>query len=540
MSAAKRQGPVMLVVMDGWGLQERTEYNAVKLAKTPNVSRLCREYPYTTLKTSGTDVGLPKGTMGNSEVGHLNIGGGRVVWQDLMMITNAVANGSFYENPALAGACEHAKKNNSRLHLFGLVGTAYVHSCDDHVHALLRLARRHGLTGDRVAIHAFTDGRDTPPRSGAAAVHDLQRKLDLYDVGVIATVSGRYYAMDRDKRWARVKLAYEALVEGKGQHTARSADEAIHAAYARADQHPKDAAFPAETDEFIRPTAIVDEKGSPLATLRDGDAAISFNHRSDRPREIIRALIEDDFEAKTKDDPNPGFTRGKRAKVHLVTLTDYRAGFDCPVAFDSKELSGTLAETVAKAGLKQFHAAETEKYPHVTFFLNGGREKPFEGEARYMAASPKVATYDLQPEMSAPELTKHAVEAIRSGTYDLLVLNYANGDMVGHTGVLEAAIKAVETVDGGVGQLARAILEMKGDVLITADHGNCEEMWDYASNGPHTAHTTNPVPCFLVGERFKGAKLRAGGRLGDLAPTLLYMLGIPQPKEMDGRNLIEA
>lgn len=528
----------MLIVMDGWGLREAKEYNAVKLAQTPNVTRFTREYPYTTLRTSGTDVGLPKGTMGNSEVGHLNIGGGRVVWQELMRITNAVADGSINSNPALVGACEHAKKQGTKLHLFGLVSSAYVHSCDEHYFAILRLARRMGLTGDRVVFHAFTDGRDTAPRSGAAVIADLQRKLDLYDAGTIGTVIGRYYAMDRDKRWSRVKLAYDAMVLGEAPFTARSAEEAVHAAYARADAHSKGDATPAETDEFIRPTVIVDEHGKPVGRIQEGDAVISFNHRSDRPREIIRTLIEADFEAKTKNDPNPGFERRGRPKIHLVTLTDYRAGFDVPVAFDSSELTGTLAEVVSAAGLKQFHAAETEKYPHVTFFLNGGREAPFPGEERVMANSPKVATYDLQPEMSAPELTDKAVAAIKSGAFDLLVLNYANGDMVGHTGVLEAAIKAVETVDAGVGRLAAAILEMHGDVLVTADHGNCEQMWDEASNGPHTAHTTNPVPCFLVSERFKKAKLKSG-RLGDLAPTLLYMLGVKPSKEMDGEVLIE-
>lgn len=528
----------MLVIMDGWGIREETEYNAVKLARTPNFDRLESEYPYASIRTSGTDVGLPRGTMGNSEVGHLNIGAGRVVWQELMRINNAIAKGDFYENEALLSAVEHAAENNARLHIFGLISTAFVHSCEEHYFALIRLAARRGLKGDRLAVHAFTDGRDTPPHSGAAAVADLQRKLDLYDAGVVATVIGRYYAMDRDKRWNRVRLAYDAMVNGESEYTARGAVEAVRNAYQRAEDHDENRGYPAETDEFIRPTVIVDGEGRPLAPIRAGDAVISFNHRSDRPREILRTLIEDDFEEKTADDPNPGFRRRNRPRVHAVTMTDYRAGFDCPVAFDSKPLSGTIGEAVSRAGLRQYHTAETEKYPHVTFFINGGRERPFEGEERFMADSPQVDTYDLQPEMSAEEVTQKAVAAIRSGKFEFLLLNYANGDMVGHTGVLEAAIKAVETVDDGIGRISEAILEMKGDVLITADHGNCEQMWDFETDGPHTAHTTFPVPCILVSERFKDARLREGGRLADLAPTLMELLGLEPTAEMDGQSLV--
>lgn len=640
-----RKGPVMLIVMDGIGLRKETEHNAVHLAKKPNYDRLKKEYPYTQIITCGTDVGLPKGTMGNSEVGHLNIGAGRVVWQELMRIGNAVADLSFFENKAFVGAIEHAKKNNARLHLFGLISGAFVHSCEEHYFALIRMARQQGLTRDRVVIHIFTDGRDTPPRSGAQWVADFQRKLDLYDTGVVGTVIGRYYAMDRDKRWSRVKLAYDAMVHGVADRSAKSAGEAIAAAYARADKHgkphtkviegklpeanlkvsgaldrkgledlqlavlallnkgqyrivadlsgleflnsaaaailidahtkakekggslallrpnastmktvemlglntffeilgaPANADYPAETDEFIRPTVILGENGKPQGVIRDGDALISFNHRSDRPREIIRALIEDDFEEKTRKDQDRGFVRRGRPKnLYLATMTDYRAGFDVPVAFDGKELAGTISEAVSKAGLKQYHTAETEKYPHVTFFFNGGREAPFPGEDRYMANSPKVATYDLQPEMSAAEVTQKVCEAIRSKKYDFFVLNFANGDMVGHTGVEPAAIKAVETVDKGVGEIVQALKEVNGEVLITADHGNCEQMWDYDANCPHTSHTTNPVPCFLVSERFKNAKLRSGGRLADLAPTLMFLLGLPPTPEMDGKNLVQ-
>ncbi|MFQ5739667.1 MAG: 2,3-bisphosphoglycerate-independent phosphoglycerate mutase [Acidobacteriota bacterium] len=539
MAERTGKGPVMLVIMDGWGLREEKDFNAVKLARTPNYDRLTRRYPFTAISTSGTDVGLPRKTMGNSEVGHLNIGAGRVVWQELMRINNAIVDGSFFDNPALRGAIEHALEQGSRLHLFGLVSSAFVHSCEEHYFALIRMACRYGLSRDRVIFHVFTDGRDTPPRSGLAAVSDLERKLNLYQTGVVGTLIGRYYAMDRDKRWNRVELAYNAMVHGEAEFTAGSAGEAVAKAYGRADGHPKDAPYPAETDEFIRPTVIVDAANRPLGLIRDGDAVVSFNHRSDRPREIVRALIEEDFEERTRNDPIPGFERRRPPRVHLVTLTDYRAGFPSPVAFDARPLAGTLGEGISDAGGTQFHTAETEKYPHVTFFFNGGREAPFAGEERYMAASPQVATYDLQPSMSAPEVTRRALEAIRSGRFDFLVLNYANGDMVGHTGVLAAAIEAVEAVDEGLGALCQAVLAMKGEVLVTADHGNCEQMWDETSNGPHTAHTTNPVPCFLVSHRYQQARLREGGRLADLAPTLLQLLALSAPPGMEGQSLIQ-
>ncbi len=531
------QGPVMLIVLDGWGEREEADYNAVRQAETPNFDRLRERYPCTLLRTSGTDVGLPRGTMGNSEVGHLNIGAGRVVWQELMRINNAIADGSFYVNPALRGAFEHARRNGTRAHCFGLLSTALVHSCDEHYFALIRMARRCGLDPGQLIFHVFTDGRDTSPRSGLAAALDLQRKLDLYDCGRIATVIGRYYAMDRDKRWRRTELAYRAMIEGKAEFQASSAAEAIRNAYARADQHTGQEGYPAETDEFVRPTVIVDGNGEPVGTIADGDAVISFNHRADRPRQLVRALIEEDFEEKVAGDPHPGFERGHRPLVHLVTLTDYRAGFEVPVAFDSSTLAGTLGEVVSRAGLAQYHTAETEKYPHVTFFLNGGREAPFEGEDRCMADSPQVATYDLQPEMSAREVTDKAVDAIRSGKYALLVLNFANPDMVGHTGVMAAAVKAVETVDEGLGRLVEALLEQGGEAIVTADHGNCEQMWDYETDGPHTAHTTNPVPCILVSEKRRDAELRAG-RLGDLAVTLLELMGLEGSEEMEGGSLM--
>ena len=513
----KRLGPVMLIVMDGWGLCEKKEHNAVKLARTPNYDRLSSAFPASTLATCGIDVGLPKGTMGNSEVGHLNLGAGRIVWQDLMEVAQAVADGSFEQNPAMLTAIEHVKKTGARLHLFGLISGARVHSLDEAYFALIRLCARHELRGDRVAIHAFTDGRDTPPKSGEQFVDELQRKLDLYDTGVIATVTGRYFAMDRDKRWERVEQAWKAMVDGVAEFRAPSAAKAIAAAYARG-----------ETDEFIKPTLITGANGNPLATIRDGDAVISFNHRSDRPRELCQVLLDQHFS---------GFTRRHQPQVQLVTMTDYRADLGVPVAFPSKVLEGGLGEIASAAGLSQWRMAETEKYPHVTFFFSGGREQPYECEERIMAPSPKVATYDLQPQMSAPELTAKAVDAIRSKKFDLIILNFANGDMVGHTGVESAAIAAVETVDACVGEIVAAIQAVHGEVFVTADHGNAEEMWDYTNNCPHTAHTTNPVPCYLVSERFKHAKLLPG-RLADVAPTLAFLLGIPTSKQMTGRNLI--
>jgi len=520
-----RQGPVMLIVMDGWGLREETAHNAVKMAKTPNYNALSASCPFTTLITCGTDVGLPKETMGNSEVGHLNLGAGRVVYQDLMEVAQAIVDGSFDTNPVILGAIEHAKKNNSRLHLFGLISAARVHSVDEVYFAMVRLCARHELRKDRLAFHAFTDGRDTPPKSGEGYLSELQRKLDLYDTGIIASVTGRYFGMDRDKRWERVEKAWKVMVDGEGTFTAGTPAEAIARAYARG-----------ETDEFVEPTAIVDGAGKPLATIRDGDAVLCFNHRSDRPRELCEALLKEDFK---------GFPRRHQPKIHLATLTDYRAGFIAPVAFPSSSLRGGLGEIAAAAGLKQLRMAETEKYPHVTFFFSGGREEPYTGEERIMASSPKllpdgseVKTYDQIPEMSAPELTRKAVAAIHSKKFDLIILNFANGDMVGHTGVEKAAIAAVETVDKSVGEIVQAIRDVNGEVLITADHGNAEQMWDELNHCPHTAHTTNNVPCFLVSERFKYAKLRPG-RLADVAPTLAFLLGIPKSEQMKGVSLIQ-
>ncbi|MCY3017773.1 MAG: 2,3-bisphosphoglycerate-independent phosphoglycerate mutase [Planctomycetota bacterium] len=512
-----RRGPVMLVVMDGWGVRAEPTHNAIKLAKTPVYDALSTQYPYTTLGACGTDVGLPKGTMGNSEVGHLNLGAGRIVWQDLMEIVQAVADGSFYENSVILEAIKHVKEHGTRLHLFGLISSAWVHSVDEVYFALVRLCAKQELRRDRVAFHVLTDGRDTAPKSAEQWVGELQRKLDLYDTGVIATVGGRYFAMDRDKRWERVEKGWKAIVDSIGEFTAPDALTAIQNAYARG-----------EPDEFIKPTVIVNAAGKPLAPIQDGDAVLSFNHRSDRPRELCHALLDEDF---------TGFTRQRKPLVYLVTLTDYRAGFDTPVAFPSTAVTNTLGEAVSRRGLKQLRIAETEKYPHVTFFFSGGREQPFDGEDRIMVPSPKVPTYDLQPEMSAPEVARKAAEAIRSKKYDFLALNFANCDMVGHTGVEKAAIAAVETVDRCVGEVVAAIKDVNGEVIVTADHGNAEIMWDDANNCPHTAHSLNPVPCVLVSERFQKTKLRRG-RLADMAPTLAFLLGIEKTAEMKGENLL--
>ncbi|MFH0937730.1 MAG: 2,3-bisphosphoglycerate-independent phosphoglycerate mutase [Planctomycetota bacterium] len=529
---APRRGPVMLLVMDGWGVREEKIHNAIQIAKTPNINQLSKNFPNSVIMTSGTDVGLPKGTMGNSEVGHLNLGAGRIVWQDVMEIAQAIADGSFYENPALLGAIEHVKKNNSRLHLFGLVSSAMVHSLDEAYFALIRLCAKHKLCRDHVAIHVFTDGRDTAPKSGEQWVTELQRKLDLYDTGVIATLTGRYYGMDRDNRWDRVEKAWKALVDGVGEFTAKSGLEALASGYLRG-----------ETDEFIKATVIVDDAGKPRGVIQDGDAVISFNHRGDRPREMCGALYIKEFPYKDDRGNTQGFARQKHPQIHLVTIADYRdKNIRTPVAFAGKNVEGTIGEIVSKAGLKQLRIAETEKYPHVTFFFSGGREQPFSGEYRILVPSPKgaaVPTYDKKPEMSAPEVTEKVVAAIRSKKYDFIALNFANGDMVGHTGVESAICAAIETVDKCVGEIVTALAEVNGELLLTSDHGNAEETWDRTNNCPHTAHTLNPVPLYLISERFKNAKLRAG-RLSDIAPTLAFMLGIERSPQMEAENLIST
>ena len=509
--------PVLLAILDGWGLGRGGDADAVSRARTPNMDAFCRDYPCTRLAAHGEAVGLPEGQMGNSEVGHLNIGAGRVVYQDYTRINKAIRDGSLRDNPALAAAMEAAR--GSALHLMGLVSDGGVHSHFDHLAALLEMARERGL--DRVFVHAFTDGRDTPPDSGAGFIRALTGKTAAIGCGRIATVSGRYYAMDRDNRWDRVELAWKALVAGEGI-LASDPVTAVEDAYAAG-----------ESDEFIRPRVIT-ENGAPVARVADGDAVVFFNFRADRARQLTRAFTEEGFS---------GFPVADRpALASFVTMTEYERDFDLPVAFPPLELRRILGEEVSRAGLRQLRIAETEKYAHVTFFFNGGREEPFPGEDRVLVPSPReVATYDKKPAMSAPEVTAELLKRLDSGGYDLVVLNFANGDMVGHSGIMEAAVAACETVDHCLGRLAAKNGELGGVMLITADHGNAEQMRD-ADGSPFTAHTTNPVPFIVLGEAFRGKgkdkKIASGGALRDIAPTVLTLLGLEIPAEMEGGSLI--
>ena len=504
----QKRRPVMLVVLDGWGWREEIADNAIRQAKTPAFDRLWSAGPHAFLHTSGRDVGLPDGQMGNSEVGHLNIGAGRVVMQDLPRIGEAVANGEIARAPALVDLLGKLKQSGGTCHLIGLVSPGGVHSHQDHAVALAKIVANAGVPA---LVHAITDGRDTPPQSAAEYLKNFIAALPA--AVPVATVDGRYYAMDRDKRWERVAKAYAAIVEADGPHFS-DAQGAIADAYSHK-----------LYDEFILPSVVGNYRG-----MRDGDGVLCFNFRADRVREILGAMLDPAF---------AGFPRKRTVRfAAAVGMAQYSDELDALMRtiFPSQMFPNILGEVVAAAGRTQLRMAETEKYPHVTYFLNGGREQPYDGEDRIMVPSPKVATYDLQPEMSAPELTAKAVEAIRSGKYDLIVLNYANPDMVGHTGSLPAAIKAVETVDTGLGQIADAVQKAGGALLVTADHGNCEMMRDPLTGGPHTAHTTNPVPLLLVGARNRS--LVAEGRLADLAPTLLELMDLPKPPEMTGVSLL--
>ncbi|WP_133485053.1 2,3-bisphosphoglycerate-independent phosphoglycerate mutase [Aliiroseovarius marinus] len=501
--------PVVLCILDGWGLREETAFNAPALAKTPNFDRLMATCPSNTLITHGPDVGLPTGQMGNSEVGHTNIGAGRVVAMDLGQIDLAIEDGSFFKNDALLDFAAKVKAAGGTAHIAGLVSPGGVHSHQDHLVAAAKALTEAGLA---VAIHAITDGRDVAPQSAREQLAAFQ--ADLPDGARIVTLSGRYFAMDRDNRWERVSLAYDAITHGTGKIFS-SVDAAISSAYNNE-----------TTDEFIRPV-IIDEH----AGLQDGDGLFFINFRADRAREILRAIGEPGF-----DEFDVGTRPTLSALLGMVEYSDAHNAY-MTTCFPKRDIVNTLAEWVAKHGKTQFHTAETEKYPHVTFFLNGGKEDPVEGETRYMAASPKVATYDLQPEMSAPDVTEHFVQAIRDG-FDLIVTNFANPDMVGHTGDLDAAIAACEAVDDGLGQVIAALEEVGGAMIVTADHGNCETMWDDATNGPHTAHTTNLVPVVLMGGP-DGISL-SHGRLADLAPTVLELMGLEQPAEMTGESLIRS
>lgn len=512
---------VMLVILDGWGINPRKEGNAVKLANTPNINHFLNTYPSTVLDTSGNSVGLPDGLMGNSEVGHMTLGSGRVIWQDIARIDNAIKTGEFFKNREFLSMIEVVKRNKSKLHLIGLVSDGGVHSMDRHYFALLELCKKEGLEKEQVAFHAITDGRDTPPTSGINYIRRLIQKMEELRIGKIATISGRYYGMDRDKRWDRTKLYYEAITEGKGARFSSSI-EAVETSYKNG-----------QTDEFIKPIVLIDEVGKPVAVIGDGDGVIFFNFRADRARQITRALTENDFNE---------FERRTFPKIHYLCMTEYDKTFNLPVAFPPQVVTNTLGEILSKHNLKQLRIAETEKYAHVTYFFNCGVETPYPGEDRVLVHSPKVPTYDLKPEMSSYEVTERVLSAITSQKYNVIILNYANLDMVGHTGNLEAAIKAAEAVDFNLGKVVNTFLSSnkEGVIIICSDHGNAEMMIDYETGQPHTAHTTNPVPCIIIkSNKFDTQwQLREKGGLIDIAPTMLALLGIPQPREMEGKNLI--
>lgn len=501
---------VMLMILDGYGYSANTEGNAIFAAKTPVMDKLLEKYPHTLINASGLDVGLPNGQMGNSEVGHTNIGAGRIVYQELTRITKAIGDGDFFENDAFLKAVENCKKHGSALHIYGLLSDGGVHSHITHMFALLELAKRSGLT--KVFVHGFMDGRDVSPTSGIEYVKQLEDKMKELGVGKIGTLSGRYYAMDRDNRWERVEKAYAALVYGEGVKE-NSAVEAIQKSY--------DAGV---TDEFVVPTVISDD-----AKISENDSVICFNFRPDRAREITRTLVDGDFE---------GFKRRNGFfPVHYVCMTQYDAKMpNVDVAFKPEELKNTFGEYISNKGLSQLRIAETEKYAHVTFFFNGGVEAPYENEDRALIPSPKVATYDLKPEMSAYEVTDEVLKRINSGKYDAIILNYANCDMVGHTGVFECAVKAVETVDECMGKVIDAVLAQGGTVCVTADHGNADQMLDPVTHDVFTAHTTNPVPFIVAGT---DCELRSGGRLADIAPTMLELMKLDKSAEMTGESLIK-
>ncbi len=507
--------PVVLMILDGYGLNEKKEGNAVALADTPVMDRLMAEYPFVRGNASGMAVGLPDGQMGNSEVGHLNMGAGRIVYQELTRITKEIQDGTFFENPALLKAVENCKKNNSSLHLMGLLSDGGVHSHNTHLYGLLELAKRNGL--EKVYVHCFLDGRDTPPSSGKEYAEALATEMEKIGVGKIASVMGRYYIMDRDNNYDRVKLAYDAMTKGEGL-TAKCGICGIQESYDRG-----------ETDEFVKPTLAM-EDGKPVATVQNGDSIIFFNFRPDRAREITRAFCDDDFK---------GFDRGGRLDITYVCFSDYDPTIpNKDVAFHKVSVTNTFGEWLAANGMKQARIAETEKYAHVTFFFNGGVEEPNEGEDRVLVNSPKdVATYDLKPQMSAYEVCDKLCEAIRSDKYDVIIINFANPDMVGHTGVLDAAVKAVEAVDECVGRAVEAIKEVDGAMFICADHGNAEMLVDYETGEPFTAHTTNQVPFILVNYD-EAYTLREGGCLADIIPTLIQIMGREQPVEMTGKSLL--
>ena len=502
----------MLMILDGFGINPNKEGNAIALANTPNIDKLMKKYPVAEIHTSGADVGLPEGQMENSEVGHTNIGAGRIVYQELTRITKSIEDGDFFTNQEFIEAIDNCKKNNSKLHILGLVSDGGVHSHIRHLYGLLEMAKRRDF--EDVYIHCFLDGRDTPPASAETYIMKLEEKMREKGVGKIASISGRFYAMDRDKRWERVKKCYDAIVNGEGNKSG-SAISAIESSYQKE-----------VFDEFVEPTLICNGD-TPIATIGENDSVIFFNFRPDRAREITRALVDPNFDGFENKDLN----------LFFVCFTSYDETMpNVRIAFKKEPLVNTFGEVVSKKGYTQLRIAETEKYAHVTFFFNGGEEKQYEGEDRILIPSPKVETYDMKPEMSAYEVTEKVVDAINSQKYNAIILNYANPDMVGHTGSLDAAIKAIETIDECVGKVVEAILNNDGTLLITADHGNSEQMIDYKTGEPHTAHTTNPVPIILVSNDNK-YKIKTG-RLADLAPTLLELMNIEKPKEMTGNSLL--
>lgn len=506
--------PTVLMILDGYGLNKNCDHNAVCEAKTPVMDQLMSQCPYVEGQASGMAVGLPEGQMGNSEVGHLNMGAGRIVYQELTRITKSIQDGDFFQNPELLAAVKNAKEHDSGLHMFGLLSDGGVHSHIGHLFGLLELAKREGLK--KVYVHCFLDGRDTPPASGKGYIEQLQAKMQELGVGEIGVVSGRYYAMDRDNRWDRVELAYKALTKGEGVKGTDAA-EAVQASY-----------NDGKTDEFVLPT-VIEKDGKAVATIGDHDSVIFFNFRPDRARELTRAFCDPEF---------TGFAREKKLELTFVCFTDYDETIPGKlVAFKKEEIRNTFGEFLAARGMTQARIAETEKYAHVTFFFNGGIEEPNQGEERILVKSPKVATYDLQPEMSAPEVCDKLVDAIRSQKYDVIIINFANPDMVGHTGVENAAIRAIETVDACVGRAVDALKEVDGQMFICADHGNAEQLVDYETGEPFTAHTTNPVPFILVNAD-PAYTLREGGKLADIVPTLIELMGMEKPAEMTGESLL--
>ncbi len=507
--------PAVLLIFDGWGLSEKEEHNAIFAANTPVWDRLWKEHPHTAINTSGSSVGLPSGQMGNSEVGHLNLGSGRVVYQEFTRVSRSIRTGSFFKNRTLTDAVDLTLEKNHALHIFGLLSPGGVHSHEKHIHAMVELAVQRGVK--KIYVHAFLDGRDMPPKSAKPSLEAMQAKFDELGVGQFASIVGRYYAMDRDHRWERVQQAYELITEGRAEFAASDAVTALQMAYDRG-----------ESDEFVKATRIVPEGGEPVR-METGDVVISMNYRSDRARQITRAFIEADFDCfKRRLAPRLGA---------FASLTEYNKNFDIPVAFPAERLENVFGEYISKLGLHQLRLAETEKYAHVTFFFNGGVEAPFEGEDRILIPSPDVATYDLKPEMSAPEVTDNLVDAIGSGNYDVIIVNFANGDMVGHSGIFEASVQAVEVLDHCLGRVLRALHKTDGAMLVTADHGNVEQMQDDETGQAYTAHTCNPVPLIYVGN--KASEFMEGGSLCDIAPTLLQIMELPQPPEMTGHGLLK-